>query len=327
VTLVKRLAALLVCVAACLAWSGSALGAQLIDRDATHLRLAVNQFGEALLTYQAHNKLRHVLAWGAVDALQPLKGEHQVAFKLDYSGGYGKYRKLYWLGFKNQCQTYAGPALPNLVAACKAPDGSYWAVQQWPQPLPDLGFAPWTPQFAAQWMELSHWTPSRGVAKVTAFNDWVYGGRFEQLFGQVTYQGKPVYGFGTTSVGAPTDSFGRLIYVDTFNSTYGSGWRRENSFVPHNPTGVFCYGFYRFDPTRGGYRHPPGATAPRGPGVGEKYRLTMAGPGVTPNVAIVVAGLHPYDKTNAADVSYQKAQAALVQSYGDKSCMSGNFTP
>jgi hypothetical protein len=46
---------------------------------------------------------------------------------------------------------------------------------------------------------------------------------------------------------------------------YGAGWKRENSFVPHNPTGAFCYGFYSFDPTKGGYRHPPGRTACRGP--------------------------------------------------------------
>jgi hypothetical protein len=321
----RSLITVLVALVAALALGGNAFGAQLIDRDATHLKLAVNQKGEALLTYQAHGKLRHVLVWGAVDALQPLKGEHQVAFKLDYSGGYGKYHKVYWLHFVNQCLKYTGPALPNIIAECKAPDGSFWAVQQWPQPLPDLGFTPWTPQLRAQWMEISHWTSD--IAKITAGTDWVYAGRFQQLFGQVTYKGNPVYGFGTTSVGAPTDSFGRLIYLDTFNSMYGSGWRRENSFVPHNPTGVFCYGFYTFDPTKGGYKHPPGASGRRGPGTGEKYRLTFAGPGVTPNVAIIVNGLHPYDKSNPDDVSYQRAQSALLKSYGDKSCMGGIFTP
>jgi hypothetical protein len=32
---------------------------------------------------------------------------------------------------------------------------------------------------------------------------------------------------------------------------YGRGWRRENSFVTTKGTGVFCYGFYRHDPTSG----------------------------------------------------------------------------
>ncbi|MHB8470014.1 MAG: hypothetical protein ACYDCH_09700 [Gaiellaceae bacterium] len=315
----------LVLAIAVLASGGSAFGAQLIDRNATQLKLAVNQKGEALLTYQAAGKLKHVLVWGAVDALQPLQGEHQVAFKLDYSGGYGKYHKVYWLTFKNQCLKYSGPVLPNVIAECKAPDGSFWAVQQWPQPLPDLGFTPWTPQLRAQWLEVSHWTSD--VAKLTAYTDWVYGGRFQQVFGQMTYRGNPVYGFGTTNVGAPTDGFGRLIYLDTHNSIYGSGWRRENSFVPHNPTGVYCYGFYPFDPTRGGYQHPPGQTAMRGPGTGDLYRLTASGPGVTPNVAIAVKALHPYDATNEDDASYQDAQAALLQSYGDKSCMAGLFSP
>ena len=27
-------------------------------------------------------------------------------------------------------------------------------------------------------------------------------------------------------------------------SAYGSGWRRENSFLSHHGTGAFCYGFY-----------------------------------------------------------------------------------
>lgn len=307
---------------AALALSGSALGAQLIDRDASGVKLAVNIKNEALLTYRAGGKLKHVLVWGAIDAAQPVKGYHQVKFQVDYAGGWGKYHRDYWKTFANKCLPYRGPALPNIVAECTANDGSYWAVQQWPQALPDLGFTPWTPVLSAQWLEISHW--SSDIAQLKVYTDWVYSGRFQDLFGQATYRGQPVYGFGTTNVGAPTDSFGRLIYLDTFNSIYGSGWRRENSFVPHNPTGVFCYGFYTFDPTKGGYVHPPGQTAMRGPGIGEKYRLTMSGPGVTPNVAVIVPGLHPYDASNADDVAYEQAQTALLQSFGDKSCMAGH---
>ena len=173
-----------------------------------------------------------------------------------------------------------------MVAACRAADGSYWAAQSWPQPLPDLGFTPWTPALAANWLEVSHWTGD--LAKLEVQSGWVYSGRFQSLFGRETYGGTGVYGFGTTNVGAPTDNFGRLIYLDTHNSAYGAGWRRENSFVPHNPTGVFCYGFYTFDPTKGGYQHPPGQTAVRGPGLGDQYRLTASGPGVTPNVSAMI---------------------------------------
>ena len=123
-----------------------------------------------------------------------------------------------------------------------------------------------------------------------------------------------MYGFGTTPGGAPTDGYGRLIYLDTYNSRYGPGWRRENSFVSHNPTGIWCYGFYQFDAAR--YPHPRGtaAHAMRGPGNGEKYRLSADGPGATPDVSIVVAGLHDYDPSNPADVDYERQQNALLDS-------------
>ena len=309
-------------VVALLAGPGGAQGAQLIDRNATGVRIEVNTKGEALLLYHAGGKAKHVLVWGAVNARPPNKSVPQVKFHVDYAGGWGKYRTLYWKGFRDQCAPYTGPALPNLVAACTVPDGSYWAVQQWPQALPDLGYTPWKPALRANWLEISHWTGP--VAVIRAYTDWVYGGRFFEIFGQLTWGGVPVYGFGTTRYGAPTDGYGRLIYLDTFNSTYGPGWRRENSFVPHNPTGAFCYGFYRFDPTKGGYRHPPGETAPRGPGTGDRYRLIASGPGVTPNVELLVPGLRGYDARNPADAQYQSEQTQLLRSLGDTSCLAGH---
>jgi hypothetical protein len=177
------------------------------------------------------------------------------------------------------------------------------------------------PELSADWLEVSHWTGD--LAKLEVQTSWVYSGRFQSIFGRLTYGGSGVYGFGTTNVGAPTDKFGRLIYLDTHNSMYGPGWKRENSFVPHNPTGVFCYGFFTFDPTKGGYRYPPGQTARRGPGLGDQYRLTASGPGVTPNISALVAPLHPFDADNPQDVDYQRQQAATLSSWGDKQCRAG----
>jgi hypothetical protein len=314
---------LLACLALlALAGAGTASAAQLIDRDAAGLQLAVNAKGEALLTYRTHGTLKHVLVWGAINARPPAAGGLQVRFKVDYSGGWGRYRTLYWQRFGEACGRYDGPALPSLVAACKAPDGSYWAAQQWPQPLPDLGFTPWTQTQQQQWLEVSHW--SGPVAQLETGMDWVYSGRYQDLFGRFTYLGTPVYGFGTTRYGAPTDGFGRLIYLDTYNSVYGQGWRRENSFVPHNPTGAFCYGFYSFDPTKGGYQYPAGQTAMRGPGVGQQYRLFAEGPGVTPDVAVTVPGLHSFDPQNPQDVALQAEASAQLASYGDKNCRAGH---
>ena len=288
-----------------LAAAGTASASQLIDRNASNVRLAVDRQGQALLTYQARGRTWHILAWGAVDARQPTSGKPQVRFRKNYSGGA-------WQTFRNSCGRYDGPTIPFLITACRAADGSYWALQSWQTPLPDLGMTPWMPAQRAWELHLSHW---RGpLAKLEVWTDWIYGGRYHDLFGRLTYAGQPVYGFGTTHVGAPTDGYGRLLYLDTYNSRYGNGWRRENSFVSHNPTGIFCYGFYAFDPTRG-YPHPAGYPAtPRGPGNGEKYRLTVEGPGVTPDVSVVVPGLHDYNRSNPADVAYEQHQNALLDS-------------
>jgi hypothetical protein len=117
-----------------------------------------------------------------------------------------------------------------------------------------------------------------------------------------------VYGFSATRVGSPLDGYGRNIYVDTFDSRYGKGWRRENAFLAHQPTGVFCYGFYKF--------------SPRGPGNGTKYRLTAIGPGVTPDVSTTVSGLADFNPNSSEDVAYEQRQNALQDSVAgaDKKC-------
>jgi len=147
-------------------------------------------------------------------------------------------------------------------------------------------------------LHVSHW--SGPIAVLEAWTDWVYDGRYHHLFGRLTYGGQPVHGFTATKVANPTDTYGRNVYVDTFNSRYGKGWRRENAFLAHRPTGVFCYGFYPF--------------TKRGPGNGEKYRLSVIGPGVTPDISIIVPGLHNYDAQNAADVAYERERNTLQDS-------------
>ncbi|MDX6486934.1 MAG: hypothetical protein QOF43_2087 [Gaiellaceae bacterium] len=316
-----RLALLAALLTTAFAVTGVASAAQLIDRNASGVKISANAKGEAMLTYHKGSAVKHVLVWGAVNAIAPRQGAQQAKFKLDYSGGWGTRHTVYWRHFPGTCGRYDGPTLPNVVAACKSPDGSYWAAQSWPQPLPNLGFTPWAPELRANWLEISHWTGE--VAKIETGSNWVYGGRFQSLFGRLTYNGNPVYGFGTTRYGAPTDGFGSLVYLDTFNSVYGPGWRRENSFVSHNPTGVFCYGFYNFDPSKGGYKKPPGWTGRRGPGTGEKYRLFASGPGVTPDVATIVPGLHPFDASNPVDLAWNQEQSQVLLSWGDKSCRAG----
>ena len=289
---------LIAAAAFALSVSGVAGGSEIMDRNAQHVRLSVDAGGRALVSYTVRGRAMHVIAWGAVDARQPTSGRSQVTFRKDYSG-------RQWTSFKNQCRTYDGPALAFTVAACAAPDGSYWALQSWRRTLPNFDGKPRNGPGAWE-LHLSHW--SGPIATLEAWTDWVYDGRYHHLFGRLTYDGKPVYGMSATKVGSPLDGYGRNIYVDTFDSHYGKGWRRENAFLAHRPTGVFCYGFYPF--------------TSRGPGNGAKYRLTTIGPGVTPDVSITLPGLHDYDAKNAADVTYERQRNALQDSIasGDKKC-------
>ena len=312
--MLRRSLILVSALACACALAGQAFGSQLIDRNASQISLKVNRQGVALLNYKAHGSWHHVLAWGAINARVAPAGDTpsrpQVKLRLDYAGGWGKYRKVVWPSFKNACRPYDGPQLAWFVTACKAPDGSYWAVQAWQTDLPDLGFVPWTTKQSAWHLDLAHWTGP--LAKVEAYTDWIYGGRYHDLFGRLTYKGQPVHGYHTTRYGAPLDGYGRLIYLDTLNSAYGSGWRRENSFVAHKRHGNFCYGFYRFNPMTGGYAHPPGYRGGLRPeGNGSKYRITVIGPGVTPDIAWLGNGLPNYDARNPALVSLEQQMNAL----------------
>ena len=276
----------------------SAAASEIIDRNAKNVKLAVDARGQALVTYNARGRTHHVRAWGAINARHPTRDRPQIRFRKDYSG-------RYWTSFKDACRAYDGPRIAFQVKACAAPDGSYWVLQSWRRTLPNFDGRS-RRRLGSSELHLSHW--SGAIATLEAWTDWVYGGRYHHLFGRLSYAGRPVHGFSATRVGSPTDSYGRNIYVDTLNSRYGKGWRRENAFLAHNPTGVFCYGFYRF--------------TPRGPGNGEKYRLTVIGPGVTPDVSITVPGLHDYNPNNAADAEYEREQNALLDSIlgVDKKC-------
>jgi hypothetical protein len=273
---------------------------QLIDRNATAVQLVVDAKGEAMLNYTAGGKTKHVLAWGAVNAIPPNRTHKQTAFSLDYSGGWSRHHLThYWERAPWTCLPYDGPALAWKVAACKAPDGSYWAVQAWQRVLPNFGAAPSAPQ--AVWeLRLSHWTGATPVLTISV--DWSYR-KFVHLFGTYTYGGVPEYGFQSSETGQPLDTYGRNIYVDTFDSAYGAGWKRENSFLTHRPQGSFCYGFY--------------AHGNRPAGAGTKYRATVIGPGVAPDVMWEGASPGAYDP--AADGAANDQQRAL----GDPQCAVG----
>ena len=276
----------------------TASASEIIDRNVSDVSLKVAGNGQALVSFNARGKRWNVLAWGAVNAIQPTTARKQVEFKLDYSGGYGTYKRDVWKTLKNTCRAYDGPELEWFVAGCKAADGSYWALQSWQRALPNYGL-PASGKSAVWELRLSHW--SGELPQLTVNLNWAYKS-FHHIFGSFTYLGKPVHGFASTPGGNPLDTFGRNLYLDTFNSAYGQGWKRENSFLMHKGTGKFCYGFY----THG--TRPVGA--------GERYRATIIGPGVTPDIYWEADALGAYDKE--FDLQQHAAQKEFLA--GDPLC-------
>jgi hypothetical protein len=269
------------------------------DSNAKLQSLQVNSKGEALVSYRrTDGKMRRVLVWDAVNsAISGDPSARQVRFKYDYAGGWGKYHKAsYWSTFKNRCAPYDGPPLVYFVAGCKAPDGTYWAIQSWQRLQPLLGFDPWLPEHTAYELHLSHWNSE--LAKIEVHTHWTYGAQWQGVFGRFTYLDQPIFGFGSTTEGNPKDRYGRNVYIDTLNSTYGPGWKRESGILVHKPNGTFCHSFVPQKPFPG---YPSQAMRPPAPG--EKYRITVMGPGVTPVIQWEGPGLTSADRAAAGSIT------------------------
>ncbi len=104
---------------------------------------------------------------------------------------------------------------------------------------------------------------------------YLQGRHFPLLFGSLTMSGIGVYGPGN-AYGAPTTSYGRNVYIDTFNSDYGKGWRRIMGVLTQPPNGSWCYEL-----------GPKGASGGKtGFSTANRYRLTAIGPGLYPVVRV-----------------------------------------
>lgn len=272
----------------------AAHGSELIARNATHVKLQVSRDGKtALLSYTTHGKTWYVLARGAVNALPPTRRKHQVQFQIRRSTARPAFRGSCGHARVNRVK------ITNQVAVCTVGGSSYWAVQEWQRTLPNFGVAP-NGLRAQPELRLSHW--SGPLPQLVLKSDWSFAGKWQHVYGYLSYHGTAVYGFGSSRFGVPTDSFGRNVYLDTLDSAYGTGWRRENSFLTHNPLGTFCYDL---SPHRAGLT-----------GAGTQYRATVIGPGVTPDIATVVNAPGPYDP--AKDAVANQDLASLMP--GDKLC-------
>ncbi len=129
-----------------------------------------------------------------------------------------------------------------------------------------------------------------GYARLLAYSRWskfspggyqgyLKGQHYPVLYGSLTYSGYGVYGPGDR-FGAPTTTYGRNVYIDTFDSDYGPGWRRVMGVLTQPPNGTFCYELSK----KGGSR---GRTGIARDGL---YRLTAIGPGLVPVVQVEIQG-------------------------------------
>jgi hypothetical protein len=285
--------------------------------DASHVSIAVSADSKtAVVTYTAQGKVHHALVTGAINALPPSQTVPQVRFKIDWTGGWATHHNAnWWKRVGNHCHRYDGPAIAALLASCAAPDGSYWAVQQWQPSLPHRGYPVYRAGQTDWEVDVSHWTGP--LAQLEVHADWAFNGQAHNLFGNLIYNGVPVHGFHTVKgTGAPQDRYGRSLYIDTFDSAYGTGWKRETSIVFRNPTGVFCYSFW---PTHD--VSLPGHPA-RPAGNGTKYRIEVLGPGVTPNLDVLVEDPGAWDPNDPAKMAYESQMKTrqLEMSKGDKFC-------
>jgi hypothetical protein len=273
---------LLAALAVCLSTAAPARASEIVGLSTSHWSLKVDSHNRALVSYRAAGRTRHTLWWGAINAKfpDPLHPQSQYSFKRDYSGGSGSFGAGYWRRMRNVCGPYTGPPLPLVVRACTMPGGDHWVLQNWRRRMPNGGW-PCCPagghqgdrelrisHFSGQLPELwLKWTYSK---RFTYFN----GKHLEMLYGRYSYKGRGMYGFSSTSSGAPTDSFGILIWVDTYNSSWGKGWRRVNSFLTHRHSdGAFCDQLWQ---NRFGRYHSPG--------LGSRYRAFADGTNPLPVV-------------------------------------------
>jgi hypothetical protein len=292
-----------------LATAAAASASQLVGANAKRISLAVNAREEALVSYTTEaGGRRHLLAWGAVNARQPSPTVPQVQLRIDNSGGWRKHRRLVWTVFRDRCRAYDGPQLVDMVAACKAPDGSYWAVQSWQRVQPMRGLPAFRPAHMRWELHLSHWTGPLAVLQVSP--NWTYRGMWQGLFGRLLYGGVPVHGF-KASTAERLATYSRYFYIDTFNSAWGPGWKRAAAKAAHNPNGVFCFSFVRDRPPPG---YPNRELRPAGNG--ERHRVTVMGPGVTPDVQWEGRGLGKY--AAAQDAIYNAVFDGMLG--GDRVC-------
>ena len=169
--------------------ASDASASQLIDRNATGVKLAVNAKGEALITYSARRQAEARARLGRdqrdrADA-RPRAGEPSSS--TTRVAGASTSATTGRRSARPAAPTTARRS-PGMVAACKAPDGSYWALQAWQRMLAELRRG--AERRAVVWeLRLSHWTGDAAGARRSS-TDWAWH-QWDHLFGTFTLRRQP----------------------------------------------------------------------------------------------------------------------------------------
>ena len=165
----------------------------------------------------ARNPTLKVGARGAAEVDWTSGGRrHSVVIARNGSLRYGKHVKGRDASFPT-----TSVSIPMALAVRQTPNGSYWALQAWRRlrtgPL-ELRFSRW-----------------KGEPTLLTLDAVCCKWRSENVVGQATFHGRPIFGRHATRTGVPLDKFGRNVYLDT----YRGGWRRMMGILTHRNTGRF----------------------------------------------------------------------------------------
>jgi hypothetical protein len=116
----------------------------------------------------------------------------------------------------------AGVAIPWAVVVRRAADGTHYALQAWRR----LDTGPVELRFS-RWRGESTKLTLRAVCC-----KWGH----ENVIGNASFHGRPIYGTKATRQGNPLDPYGRNVYLDSYR---GGRWDRMMGILTHRPTGSF----------------------------------------------------------------------------------------
>ena len=245
----------------------------------TGVTLAVDASGEALVSYTREDgQVRHVLVWGAINALPPSQTVPQATFRFDYSGGWKKYGRVVASAFRDRCRPYDGAPLVFLVDGVQ---GAGRELLGGPGLVPAAAGARLRALDADQGkleFHVSHW--SGPPAQLDVSQNWTYDGTLQGALRAADLPAaSPSSGSGRRRARAARDGYARYVYIDAHDSVYGTGWRHDTAVVLHLRNGAFCYSF-----VAPGRRRPAIRTASR---AGPRSATSTAcgdGPGRHPDV-------------------------------------------